>query len=128
MQVPDRQCAGPPSTSPPTLPPAAGSCRVSDTVSAWNTGLTSSITIKNTGTSTINGWTLAFTLPSGQTITSGWSATYSPTSGAVNAKNVDYDGTIAPGASTSIGFQANHTGNTAAPASFSLNGATCSAG
>jgi endo-1,4-beta-xylanase len=106
----------------------SGSCKVSDTISAWNTGLTSAITITNTGTSAVNGWTLAFTLPSGQTITSGWNATYSPTSGAVTATSVSYNGALAPGASTSIGFQANHTGNAAAPSSFTLNGAACSAG
>jgi poly(hydroxyalkanoate) depolymerase family esterase len=115
----------PVSTTPP--PPSGAGCSVSDVISAWNTGLTSNITIKNTGSSAINGWTLAFTLPSGQTITSGWNATYSPTSGAVSAKNLSYNGTLAPGASTSIGFQANHTGNSAKPASFTLNGATCSA-
>ena len=30
-------------------PPGSGSCRVTDTVNAWNTGLTESITITNTG-------------------------------------------------------------------------------
>uniref|UniRef100_UPI0038B4D361 cellulose binding domain-containing protein n=1 Tax=Plantactinospora sonchi TaxID=1544735 RepID=UPI0038B4D361 len=83
------------------------------------------MTIANRGTSAINGWSLAFTLPSGQTITSGWNASYSPTSGAVTARNVNYNGTIAPNASVSIGFQATHTGNTGRPSSFTLNGATC---
>ncbi|WP_377271437.1 PHB depolymerase family esterase [Peterkaempfera sp. SMS 1(5)a] len=104
----------------------SGSCAVSDTINAWNNGLTSAITITNTGTGTVNGWTLGFTLPSGQTLTSGWNATYTGTSGAVTAKNLSYNGTLAPGASTSIGFQATHTGNTAKPTSFTLNGAACS--
>ncbi|WP_460518312.1 cellulose binding domain-containing protein [Flindersiella endophytica] len=38
---------------------------------------------------------------------------------------VSYNAEIAPNASVSIGFQANHTGNTAAPAALALNGATC---
>jgi cellulase/cellobiase CelA1 len=95
-------------------------------VNAWGTGLTSAVTIKNTGTSAVNGWSLTFTLPSGQTITSGWNATFTPTSGAVTARNVSYNGTLAPGASTGIGFQATHTGNAGKPSSFTLNGATCS--
>jgi hypothetical protein len=66
-----------------------------------------------------------FTLPSGQTITSGWNATYSPTSGQVTARNVSYNGSLAAGASTNIGFQATHTGNTAKPSSFALNGTAC---
>jgi acetylxylan esterase len=44
----------------------------------------------------------------------------------MTAKNVSYDGDIAPNASVSISFQADHTGNTATPASFTLNGASCS--
>ena len=115
----------PPTTSP-TTPPSSGACRITDSVSSWNTGLTESITIANTGTTAISGWSLAFTLPSGQTITSGWNATYSPNSGAVTAKNVTYNAAIAPNASVTIGFQASHTGNTARPASFTLNGASCS--
>ncbi|WP_036372038.1 PHB depolymerase family esterase [Micromonospora sp. ATCC 39149] len=117
----------PPTTPPPTTPPASGPCAVGYVVNAWNTGLTAAVTITNTGSTAINGWSLAFTLPSGQAITSGWNATYAPTSGAVLARNVSYNGTIAPNASVSIGFQANHTGNTANPASFTLNGAACSA-
>ncbi|GAB3416137.1 CE1 family esterase [Flindersiella endophytica] len=113
------------STEPPPPPPPPGACRVTNTINAWNTGLTSSITLTNTSTTAINGWSLVFTLPSGQTITSGWNATYSPTSGQVTARNVSYNGDIAAGASIGIGFQAGHTGNTAAPSSYTLNGATC---
>ncbi|OON30274.1 SGNH hydrolase, partial [Micromonospora sp. Rc5] len=115
-----------PTTPPPTTPPASGACRVAYTVNAWSTGLTASVTITNTSAAAVNGWTLAFTLPTGQSITSGWNATYSPTSGAVTARNVSYNGSLAPNGSVDIGFQANHTGNAGKPSSFTLNGATCS--
>lgn len=98
---------------------------MADEVDAWNTGLTENITITNTGRSAVNGWSLVFTLPDGQTITNGWNATYAPESGQVTATNLSYNGVIAPGASTTIGFQATHTGNTAAPTGFTLNGTTC---
>ncbi|GIG90556.1 cellulose binding domain-containing protein [Plantactinospora endophytica] len=111
-----------PTTTPP---PTGGACRVTSTVNAWNTGLTESITITNTGTTTVNGWSLVFALPSGQTITSGWNASYSPASGQVTARNASYNATIAPNASVNIGFQATHTGNTAKPTSYTLNGAAC---
>jgi poly(3-hydroxybutyrate) depolymerase len=123
--------SGPPSSSPPSSPassgssPATSSCRVGYTVNPWNTGLTTAIAITNTGSTTINGWSLRFTLPSGQVITGGWNATYSPTSGTVTATNVSYNSTIAPGGTVTTGFQATHTGNTGKPASFTLNGATC---
>jgi poly(hydroxyalkanoate) depolymerase family esterase len=118
----------PPPTTTTTGSTPGGTCRVADTISAWNTGLTSGITITNTGSAAVNGWSLVFTLPGGQVITSGWNATYTPTSGQVTARNASYNAAIAPGGSVSIGFQANHTGNAAAPASFMLNGATCTAG
>ena len=114
--------SSPGSSSPPS---PAGACRVAATVNAWNTGLTEDLTITNTSTTAVNGWTLTFTLPGGQSITSGWSATYTPASGTVAARNVSYNATIAAGASVGIGFQATHTGNTAKPTSFTLNGATC---
>jgi endo-1,4-beta-xylanase len=113
-----------PTTGPTTGP--AGACRVTYTVSAWNTGLTTAITIANTSSSAVNGWALTFTLPSGQTITSGWNASYSPTSGAVTARNASYNGTIGANGSVGIGFQATHTGNSGKPTSFSLNGTACS--
>ncbi len=114
------------STTPP--PQGGGNCRVTDTVNAWNTGLTANITITNTGSSAINGWSLAFALPAGQNITSGWNANYSPTSGQVTATNVSYNGSIPPGGSTTIGFQATHTGNNGAPSGFALNGTACATG
>jgi hypothetical protein len=112
-------------TTTTTPQPGDQTCRVGDVISAWNTGLTSNITITNTGTTPINGWSLVFTLPGGQTITSGWNATYSPASGQVTARNVSHNADIAPNASVTVGFQANHTGDSSAPASFALNGKTC---
>ncbi|MEU4402043.1 extracellular catalytic domain type 1 short-chain-length polyhydroxyalkanoate depolymerase [Micromonospora orduensis] len=117
----------PPTTPPPTTPPpTTGACRVGYTVNAWNNGLTASVTITNTGTAAVNGWSLTFTLPGGQRITGGWNAQYSPTSGAVTARNVSYNATLAPNTSVDIGFQATHEGDTGKPSSFALNGATCS--
>jgi cellulase/cellobiase CelA1 len=50
-------------------------------VNAWSGGLTENLTITNTGATAVDGWSLAFTLPAGQTITSGWNATYAPSAG-----------------------------------------------
>ncbi|WP_433319331.1 extracellular catalytic domain type 1 short-chain-length polyhydroxyalkanoate depolymerase [Micromonospora chersina] len=118
--------SAPPTTPPPpSTPPPSGGCRVAYAVNAWNTGLTASVTITNTAATAVNGWSLAFTLPAGQTVTNGWNATYAPTSGAVTARNVSYNGTIAPNGSVDIGFQATHTGNAGKPTSFTLNGTAC---
>jgi len=129
---PTNSPSSPTTPSSPTVRPSGsspnqtgGACKVTNSVSAWNTGLTDNITITNTGSSPISGWSLKFNLASGQSISSGWNASYSPNSGAVTATNLNYNGSLAPGASTTIGFQANHNGNNAAPTDFTLNGAAC---
>lgn len=115
-----------PSSPTPSVPQGGpAGCQVTNAVNGWNTGLTDNITITNTGSTPINGWSLKFNLAAGQSITSGWSATYSPSSGQVTATNVNYNGSIPPGGSTTIGFQATHTGNAAAPSGFALNGTAC---
>jgi hypothetical protein len=43
----------------------------------------------------------------------------------VTARNAGHNASITPGGSVSLGFQATHGGNTAAPAAFTLNGAAC---
>jgi len=112
----------------PPPPQPSGACRVADSVSAWNNGMTENITVTNTGTSAVNGWSLAFALASGQNVTNSWNATISPSSGQVTATNVGYNAAIAPGGSVSFGFQATQTGNAAAPTGFTLNGAACTTG
>ena len=124
--TPSPTTPAPTTPAPTTPPPGSAACRATGTVNAWNSGLTADLTVTNTGSAALNGWTLAFTLPSGQTITSGWNATYSPASGRVTATNVSYNASLAPGASVSIGFQASHTGNSAAPTAYTLNGSSCS--
>ncbi|WP_405622573.1 PHB depolymerase family esterase [Streptomyces sp. NBC_00076] len=112
-------------SSGPAPQPQPGGCTVTASTNAWSTGLTGSVTLTNTGTTSVNGWKLGFTLPSGQTITNGWGATYAPASGSVTATNAGYNGTIAPNASVTIGYQASHSGNSAAPTAFTLNGTSC---
>jgi lysophospholipase L1-like esterase len=116
---------GTPGGGNPPPPPPSG-CTVTDDLNAWDTGLTSNLTITNASSTPVNGWSLVFTLPSGQTITSGWNATYAPTSGQVTGRNMSYNATINPGTSiNSVGFQATHTGNAGKPTSFTLNGTAC---
>ncbi|MGW1608102.1 extracellular catalytic domain type 1 short-chain-length polyhydroxyalkanoate depolymerase [Streptomyces sp. NPDC002285] len=112
----------------PAPQPQPGACKVTATINSWNTGLTASVTITNTGTTAINGWRLGFTLPTGQSIANGWGATYAPASGAVTASSASYNAALAPGASVSIGYQANHTGNSGSPGAFTLNGTGCASG
>ncbi|MBQ1027327.1 cellulose binding domain-containing protein [Micromonospora sp. C95] len=118
----------PPSNPPPTTPPpsGSGSCAVKYTANSWNNGFTADVQITNTGSSTINGWTLAYSLPSGQQVTNSWNATVSQSGSSVTARNVGYNGTISPGGSASFGYQGTLNGSYANPTAFTLNGAACS--
>ncbi|UBU11027.1 extracellular catalytic domain type 1 short-chain-length polyhydroxyalkanoate depolymerase [Nonomuraea gerenzanensis] len=112
-------------TITPTVTPPVGACRITYTMNTWNTGFTAAVTVANTSTTQLSSWSLAFTLPAGQTVTSAWNASVSPSSGQVTARNVSYNATIAPGASASFGFQATHGGDTGKPPAFTLNGTAC---
>ncbi|HEV2342686.1 MAG TPA: glycoside hydrolase family 11 protein [Actinocrinis sp.] len=110
----------PPTSSPPSTPPGGpGTCKATySVVSSWTGGFQATVTVANSGSSTINSWTVPLTLASGQTITQLWNGTNSGTSGAITVKNAAYNGTLAPGASTTFGFTANGNGATA-PSSIS---------
>jgi hypothetical protein len=114
-------------TTPPTTPPTGGTsaCRVTYAADPWSNGYVANVTVANTGSGAINGWTLGFTLPGGQAITGSWNATLSGTSGALTARNVAFNGSIPAGGSTSFGFQGTYSGSFATPSTFTLNGATC---
>jgi hypothetical protein len=106
-----------------------GACRVTYTPNSWATGFTADITIANTSSTAVNGWALTFTLPSGQTITNAWNATVTPSSGAVTARNLNYNATIAAnGGTQAFGFQATLSGTFSRPSAFSLNGTACTIG
>jgi hypothetical protein len=108
-----------------TLPASAVSCKVSYSPSVWAGGFTANVVITNTGGSAINGWTLAFTFPGDEKITSFWNATVSQTVESVTAANTTSNATIAAGGNTSLGFQGTWSSSSASPASFTLNGSAC---
>ncbi|MEU4569073.1 cellulose binding domain-containing protein [Micromonospora sp. NPDC023956] len=117
----------PPTTAPPTTPPPGGAdCAVRYTpTNTWNTGYTAEVTVTNTGATPVAGWTLAYQLPAGQQITGSWNATVTQNGSTVTARNLSYNGTIAPGASVTFGHQASMSGSYSPPSSFALNGTTC---
>ncbi|MEU0602724.1 glycoside hydrolase family 6 protein [Streptomyces sp. NPDC006393] len=117
----------PPTTPPPTTtPPAGAACSVSYKVAnAWSGGFTADVTVRNTGSSAVNGWSLKWTFPADQKITSAWNAKTTQSGATVTATDLGYNGTIPAGGSTGFGFQGTGSGTTS-PTAFTLNGATCS--
>jgi O-glycosyl hydrolase len=103
-----------------------GTCKVTyATQSQWAGGFVAGVTIANTGSSPINGWTLKFTFPGDQKITNAWNGNQTQSGENVTITNVSYNGTIAPGGNTSLGFQGTWTNSDAVPAAFTVNGTAC---
>jgi hypothetical protein len=118
-------------TPAPTPTPTSTSssiCKVHYAIgSQWSGGFTTTLTITNTGTTAINGWTLQFSFANGQTITQGWNGSFAQSGNMVTITSLSYNGAIAPGASvgSAPGFNGSWTGTNSAPTAFTLNGSSC---
>lgn len=126
-------------TQMPTATPTTGitptptqtsgsSCHVAYTITnQWPGGFGATISITNTGTTAINGWTLTFSFPNGQTITQLWNGSATQSGANVTITNVSYNGSIAAGATLGAppGFNGSWSGSNTVPTSFKLNGVLC---
>ncbi|HET8843327.1 MAG TPA: cellulose binding domain-containing protein, partial [Ktedonobacteraceae bacterium] len=120
-------------TSTPTLTPTSTTgtggtaCSVHYAITnQWAGGFGASVTITNTGSAAINGWTLTWTFANGQTITQLWNGSFTQSGTNVSVTNLSYNGTIAPGSNTNFGFNGSWNGTNASPPAFALNGKACS--
>lgn len=133
LNVLARDTAGRVSWSSPPLTfatgsPAASTCAVrfgKDT--DWGNGYVATVEIVNTGPSTLDGWTLTWTWPTGwQQVSSGWSANWSQVGTEVRVTSTaDNRRLAAGGGSTSAGFVGAYSGPNVLPGAFRLNGTVC---
>jgi cellulase/cellobiase CelA1 len=79
-------------------------------VTSWGTGYTGQYTITDAGTAAVTGWTLAFGLPDGTSVSSLWDGSYTDDAGQVTVTSDSWDATIQPGGSVSVGFVASSAG------------------
>ncbi|GIH14507.1 glycoside hydrolase family 6 protein [Rugosimonospora africana] len=110
--------SNPPTSAPPTTPPpttpAGGACTAAyQTTNSWPGGFQAQVTV-TAGRAAINGWTVRWTLASGQSISQLWNGTLSVSGSSVTVKNLSYNGSLAAGGSTQFGFTG--TGSAATPA------------
>lgn len=106
--------------------PAASACTVDYKVlSQWGSGFTAQVTVANTGTSPVSGWTLGFAFAADQRVTNGWSAAWAQDGADVTARNLSWNAAIPPGGRVQIGFNGASTGTNPAPSAFTLNGTPC---
>lgn len=100
-----------------TTPPGGGGggngCSATYAVTnSWSGGFQGEVVVRNTGTATINGWTVGWTSPSGTAVTSLWSGILTTSGASVTVRNEAYNGTLAPGATTTFGFTGTGPGTT----------------
>jgi cellulose 1,4-beta-cellobiosidase len=100
-----------------TLPAsAATTCSAAYSVqSDWGAGFVNSITVTNTGTTAITGWTLTLTFSGNQTLANGWNGIWTQSGQVVTVVNEPYNGSLAAGANTQLGAQFSYSGTNSAP-------------
>ncbi|MCX4852327.1 cellulase family glycosylhydrolase [Streptomyces canus] len=104
----------------------AGSCSVGyRVVGEWQGGFQGEIALRNTGTSAVSGWKLAFTFANGQTVSTMWGGTAAQSGGSVTVTPASYTHTIPAGGSVTVGFIGSKGATNTAPTAFTLNGAAC---
>ncbi|WBB77019.1 cellulose binding domain-containing protein [Micromonospora sp. WMMD1128] len=115
-----------PTVPPTTPPPSTGACQVTYAITGqWPDGFQGDVTVRNTGTTAVNGWTLRWSFANGQQINQAWGATYTQSGAQVTATNVAYNGAISPGGTATFGFLAGWSGGNTRPTAFTLNGQSC---
>ncbi|WP_436533623.1 cellulose-binding domain-containing protein [Actinoplanes sp. HUAS TT8] len=106
---------------------AAATCDVTWTANSWNTGFTADVKVTNLGAA-VSSWTLGWTFPGNQKVTSAWNAVVTQSGTSATAANVGWNGALATGASASFGFQGTYSGTNTAPTAFTFNGVSCGGG
>jgi hypothetical protein len=90
--------------------------------SEWGTGYQARYTIKNAGSTAVNGWQMSFALPSTAKLGSFWDATIATSGQTATVRDRGYNATIAAGGTTTFGFIVAGSG---APTSCTINGVAC---
>jgi endoglucanase len=95
-----------PTTTPTPGGPAA--CTATYRVTnSWPGGFQADVVVTNAGTTSTTGWTVTWTFPDGQVISQLWNGNPSRNGTAVTVDNLDYNGVLGAGSSTSFGFIAS---------------------
>ncbi|WP_344088115.1 cellulose binding domain-containing protein [Luedemannella helvata] len=101
-----------PTSGSPTSGPPTGACSATyKTVNSWPGGFQGEVTV-TAGSAAINGWTVRWTLSSGQSITQAWNGTLSASGSNVAISNAPYNGALGASASTTLGFLSNGSPST----------------
>jgi cellulase/cellobiase CelA1 len=105
-----------PSPSPSPASPGTGGCSAAYSVAGrWPGGFQGQVVVTNTGSAKLSGWQLGWTFPGRQAINNLWDGSYTQSGGNVTVTSEPYNGALAPGASTTVGFTATYSGSNTVP-------------
>jgi endoglucanase len=111
-----------PSSTPTRTGGGGGACTATVTSqSSWAGGFVDNVTV-TAGSQGLSSWTVTFTWPGDEKVTSAWGATETQSGQSVTLTNESYNGTVAAGASlTNVGVQGTYTSSNALPTSVSCS-------
>jgi hypothetical protein len=112
-----------PSPSPSPSPSSGGgACTLTSSVTtSWSGGYQLSLTVTNTGTTPLSGWTAGFMFAdTTEAITNSWNATVTQSGQQVTAVNAGYNGSVPAGGTATFGMVVNGSNS-------ALSGLTCTA-
>ncbi|MFI6763144.1 cellulose binding domain-containing protein [Micromonospora sp. NPDC050417] len=104
-----------PTRTPTTAPPIGGCTATYRVIGQWQGGFQAEVTVRNGSTGTFAGWAAHWSFGAGQQISQSWNAVVSQSGTNVSARNVGWNGNLAPGATATFGFIANWNGTNPAP-------------
>ncbi|SCF11197.1 fibronectin type III domain-containing protein [Micromonospora chokoriensis] len=106
-----------------TLPPPP-SCEVRSVARQWSDGFVAHLTVTNTGTTAVDGWTMTWRFWASQQVHGIWGAKVidRPTNSYLRVGNTGRNAVIPPGGSVSLGLVAS---GTQLPQEVTLNGGLC---
>ena len=88
-----------------TLPPEGTGCVATyQIVNSWPGGFLAEVTVRNPGASPLNGWTVRWTYPPGESVSHLWNGTLLTNAPDVSVRNAAWNGTIEPNRSVTFGF------------------------
>ncbi|MFG3554539.1 glycoside hydrolase family 9 protein [Micromonospora sp. NPDC047557] len=91
------------------------------------TGFTAQLTIRNTGATAVNGWSVRFAFTGDQRVREAWLAKVTQSGATVTARNESHNAKIAPGGTVTFGFNATTNGGAnPRPGLITVNGNPCS--
>ncbi|MGV9314179.1 cellulose binding domain-containing protein [Streptomyces sp. NPDC003691] len=97
----------PPASATSPLVPVTAEFRKT---SSWESGYQGTYTITNRSRTALDGWTVEFTLPADTAVSTHWDARLTRDGSRYSFRNLGYNGSLAPGASTTFGWVAQGSG------------------